>query len=557
MSKTSTNTDSHESQSFIDRNADAIAYVIIGLTALMALLLFSVRMSEGGDDSAYICKAADFADSLKYPNFQGPLYPVFLSIFVALAGGISLIPLKLTSFVLIIAAQLLTWVSLRKEVSKALLLAVLALMAVNMWFVQFGSLTYSEPLFLLITWGYVWAILKLDSTIGKQEWRSVIAWGAAAGLFVILAYLTRTVGFGLGLAGLIYLALRRGWRQMATFAAGMVVFFALWSGIKSVAWPNLKPDNHQLETLLQVHPYDASQGRETVKGFIGRFVGNSNLYLSKHYVKMLGLRDKDSRETNRAATVVLYAIFLWGAYAAWQRRQRAVMLVAVLTAIMLGMTFFSLQTLWDQYRLILPFVAMMHIVILYALADLVRRAAGDKTRMVMCVVVALTCGLSFVNEAKAVDIKTLRKNIGGDPLYGFTPDWYHYLTLCREIGRQMPGDDTYVASRKPDMARIYSGGKRFYGIFTIPSEDPDTLVENLRKNGVTHIMAGSLRRDPAQAGQGIINTIHRYVYFITQKYPNFVEEIGVIGDLKDEPAALYKIHYENAVPAKAAAQEQQ
>lgn len=556
MSKTPSHTDAPESQSFIDRHADAIAYSIIGLTALMALLLFSVRMSEGGDDSAYICKAADFADNLKYPNFQGPLYPIFLSIFVTLAGGISLIPLKLTSFVLIIAAQLLTWLSLRKETSKALLLGVLTLMAVNMWFVQFGSLTYSEPLFLVITWGFAWSMLKLDSTIGEQEWRSAIIWGAVAGLIVILAYLTRTVGFGLGLSGLIFLVVRKGWRQMATFAAGMVVFFGLWSGIKSVAWPNLKPDNHQLETLLQVHPYDASQGRETIKGFFGRFVGNSDLYISKHYVKMFGLRDKDSRDTNRGVTVALYALFLWGAYASWKKRQRAVMLVAILTAVMLGMTFFSLQTLWDQYRLILPFVAMMHIVILYAIADLVRRVAGGKTRMVMGVILALTCGLSFVNEAKAVDMKTLRKNISGDPLYGFTPDWYHYLTLCREIGRQMPGDDTYVASRKPDMARIYSGGKRFYGIFTIPSEDPDTLVDNLRKNGVTHIMAGSLRRDPAQAGQGIINTIHRYVYFITQKYPNFVEEIGVIGDMKDEPAALYKIHYENAVPTKAAEQEQ-
>ncbi len=556
MSKTSTRTDSPEGQSFIERHADAIAYSIIGLTAIMALLLFSVRMSEGGDDSAYICKAADFADNFKYPNFQGPLYPIFLSIFVTLAGGISLIPLKMTSFVLIIAAQLLTWLSLRKETSKALLIGVLALMAVNMWFVQFGSLTYSEPMFLVITWGFAWAMLKLDSSIGEQEWRRAIIWGAVAALMVILAYLTRTVGFGLGLSGLIFLALRKGWRQMATLAAGMVILFGLWSGIKSAAWPNLKPDNHQLETLLQVHPYDASQGRETVKGFFGRFIGNSDLYISKHYVKMLGLKDKDSRDTNRGATVVLYALFLWGAYAAWRKRQRAVMLVAVVTAVMLGMTFFSLQTLWDQYRLILPFVAMMHIVILYAIADLVRRVAGSKTRMVMCGIAALTCGLSFVNEAKAVDIKTLRKNMGGDPLYGFTPDWYHYLTLCREIGRQLPGDDTYVASRKPDMARIYSGGKRFYGIFTIPSEDPDTLVENLRKNGVTHIMAGSLRRDPAQAGLGIINTIHRYVYFITQKYPNFVEEIGVIGDLKDEPAALYKIHYENAIPSKATEQEQ-
>ena len=104
--------------SFVVRHSDFIACVIVVLTAVMALLLFSVRMNEGGDDSGYICKAADFAASGKYPNFQGPLYPVFLSLFVWLSGGINLVVLKLTSFALIIIGQVATWLSLRRLVSR-------------------------------------------------------------------------------------------------------------------------------------------------------------------------------------------------------------------------------------------------------------------------------------------------------------------------------------------------------------------------------------------------------------------------------------------------------
>ncbi len=532
--------------SFIEKHADALAICIMVLTAIMALLLFNVRMNEGGDDSTYICKAADFLESGKYPNFQGPLYPIFLSLFIWLSGGIKLIVLKATSYVLILAGQALMWFSLRRVVSRALLLGVMLLMALNLWFVQYGSLTYSEPLFLVVVWGFVFTLLRLDALADEDGWKKIALWAGVAAFVVVLAFLVRTVGLGLGLAGIVFLLARRAWRKALALVGGIAVFLLIWTGVKAVAWPNLKADTHQLQTLLQVDPYDAANGLETPKGYVKRFIGNSDLYLSKHYVKMLGFRDVSSRETNRAASVVLYALFLWGAYAAFSKQERGVMLVATVTAVMLGATFFSLQVLWDQYRLILPFVGMMHIVILYSLADLVRRLAGDKTRVVMGIAVGICSLLLFSKEAKTVDFKTLRKNLTTDPLYGYTPDWYNYLSLCQEIGKRMPEETVYVAARKPDMARIYSGGKRFYGIYNIPSDDPDVLVETLRKNGVTHMIVGSLRRDPAQAGLGVINTIHRYLHRILQKYPRFVELYAQSGRDDDEPAQLVTLNYEMA-----------
>ncbi len=534
------------SDSFLDKHADAIAIVIMILTGIMAMLLFNVRMNEGGDDSTYICKAADFLESGKYPNFQGPLYPIFLSLFIWLSGGIKLIVLKATSYVLILAGQALMWFSLRRVVSRALLLAAMLLMALNLWFVQFGSLTYSEPLFLVVVWGFVYALLRLDTVADEDGWKKMALWAAVAALVVVLAYLVRTVGMGLGIAGIVFLLARRAWRKALALTGGVALFLLLWTGVKAAAWPNLKADTHQLQTLLQVDPYDASEGLETPSGYVKRFIGNSDLYLSKHYVKMLGFRDVNSRDKSRAVTVVLYALFLWGAYVAFRRKERGVMMVAILTAVMLGATFFSLQVLWDQYRLILPFVGMMHIVIFYSLADIVRRMAGDKTRVVMGIVVGICSLLLFTKEAKTTDFKTLRKNLTSDPLYGYTPDWYNYLTLCQEIGKRMDSDTVYVAARKPDMARIYSGGKRFYGIYTIPSEDPDELVEQLRKNGVTHVIVGNLRRDPAQAGLGVINTIHRYLYKIVQKYPQFVELYAQSGRDDSEPAQLVTLNYEMA-----------
>lgn len=528
----------------VDSRSDILAAALVALTAVMALLLFNARMSEGGDDSSYICRALDFLADGKYPDYQGPLYPLFLAPFIALGGGVSVVGLKFTSYALVVAGQAAMWLALRHCVSRRLLLSVMLLMACNLWFVQFGSLTYSEPLFIVLEWLFAWGALRLE---GASSRRGVALFGLLVGAVVVLASLVRTAGLGLGVAGVVFLLLRRRWAGALSVVASVAVVFGLWMALRSAVWGPVKADDRQLQSLLQVDPYDPADGMETPRGFALRFAGNSKLYVSKHYVKMLGLRDPASRSTSAPATVLLYGLFGWGAWVAL-RRNRGVLLIAVTAATMLGLTFFSLQTLWDQYRLILPYVAMMHIVVLYAVADIVRRLARRHRMKIMACVVGVVSALLFSRAVGEADLLTLRKNLTTDQLAGYTPDWRHYLSLCRAVGEQMPGDDAYVACRKPNMARIYAGGKKFYGIYTIPSSDPDELVARLRDRGVTHIVVGSLRRDPAQAGLGVINTIHRYLGFILQKYPAFLEQVAVAGDERDEPAALYKLHYENATP---------
>ena len=40
------------------------------------------------------------------------------------------------------------------------------------------------------------------------------------------------------------------------------------------------------------------------------------------------------------------------------------------------------------------------------------------------------------------------RNLTDDPLYGNTPDWYNYLTICREVGNQLNSDSVFVACQK-------------------------------------------------------------------------------------------------------------
>jgi hypothetical protein len=77
-----------------------------------------------------------------------------------------------------------------------------------------------------------------------------------------------------------------------------------------------------------------------------------------------------------------------------------------------------------------------------------------------------------------VNQKVLAKNISGNRYYGFTPDWQNFLRMSEWVGENIP-DTVLVASRKPSMSFIYSGGRDFYGIYRFPSVAPEKLLGDL------------------------------------------------------------------------------
>jgi hypothetical protein len=76
--------------------------------------------------------------------------------------------------------------------------------------------------------------------------------------------------------------------------------------------------------------------------------------------------------------------------------------------------------------------------------------------------------------------------------------------------------------------------------------DPDQLLRTLKDKNVHYVVMGSLRRNPNQRSEFIINTIQRYLSYIQTKYPNALQQIHRIGDQSLEPASLIKIDYAQA-----------
>lgn len=528
-----------ESNSFIEANSNIIFWFIICLTAIFSVLLFNIRIDEGGDDSSYICRAIDLLTDGRYPSYQGPLYPMILSIVIAIFG-IKVTILKFTSFLFIIASQIVFYKVLKNRIGTKLLLSIIALLSFNSWYLFFASQTYSEAFFILLEYVLMGLIMRYDVAQSKSLTKTFVS-ALPSCVATILCMLVRTVGLGFTIVNVVYLCFRKQYKKAIVYVVGVVTVLGVWLGVRTMIWGDIQ-NTEQLSTLTQVDPYDPSAGKESISGYIKRFAENSNLYVSKRFMQIVGFKSADNRNKSTVVTIIIYLLFGYGCYVAY-RKNKYLFYMAINSTLMLGMTFIILQPIWDQPRLIMPYMPMALAIILFGIHNIFICILSNKVARYLSGTLLVIISLSsFAQTREKIDINTLRHNLSGEVFYGYTPDWVNYLSMCKYAAEQLP-EESYVACRKPNMARICGNGKKFYGIYTIPSEDPDELIENLRSRNVTHIIVGSLRRDPAVKDGYVINTIHRYVNFVLKKYPNAFIIRQKFGTDENEPATLLEINY--------------
>ncbi len=521
--------------SFFTKHQKMFFWISIGLFTLTSLLLFNVRVSEGGDDSTYIIRALNLWNKGTYPTYQGPVYPMVLSL-IAGIGGLKLGLLKVTSLVFLVGFLVLFYRSFKNRISNTTLFLTLLLFSVNSFVAYFSSQTYSEALFMLLQIPVFLLLFNYsDRQTTEVDYKQLII----ISLFIVLGFFTRTVGLGALIAVVIYFLVQKQYKELVMVVVSFLVITALFLFLKDAIWDNGFFENKQANTLIYVDPYDFSKGKESFTGYFGRFVDNSNLYLSKHLMILTGFRDALSLKTDGIVTILLYAIFIFGFISAF-KKNKYLLFAGIYTVIMLGITFITLQKLWDQYRLIVPYFPFMLLLIIYGLKQIIEKIGNKKGIYVLLGLFAFSFFSTASQSLKTVDLMTLRSNINGNRFDGYSNDWANYLKMAEYIGNHLP-EDTYVACRKPNMSRIYANGKEFYGIYRFQTTDADSLLNGLRERNVTHVLVGSLRKNPRVNNGEVINTIHRYMSYILQKYPKSLRLTKKIGGT--EPAHLFEIIY--------------
>ncbi|MFN8254261.1 MAG: hypothetical protein U0W24_01145 [Bacteroidales bacterium] len=534
---------------FLTKKLDTWFWVFFGISVLFTILLFDLRVSVGGDDSEYIIRADNLVKDFKYPSFQGPLYPMILAIFIGIFG-IKLWILKLLSAIFLTAHLYLIYRCFKNKIPSIVLIGTILLISINSFLLFYGSQTYSEAFFLMVqilffAFFFKYYLIPESSLPLAKEWPRYIALGA-----IILALgLIKTIGYASFFAVILFFAFEKRWKSAIFATAGFSVSFGLWQLVKYLVWHDKKAQfSDQAVSLLQKHPYDASQGVETFGGFIQRVIDNSNIYISRQLFEIFGLRPELVQVDDALVappvmptlTLLVYILFFIGLFRSL-RTNKYLFFTGIYLFIMTGITFLSLQTLWESKRLIMsvfPFMVMFLIAGIYYFFSIKKLKEFQFIVPLVLVILFFSTINTSMDKIKEHQ-KVFKEHLKGNITAGMTPDWVNFIKMSKWAAENIP-QDKVIASRKPSISFIYTG-RRFYGIYKVDSTDPDTLLNYLHEQKVQYVIMASLRKVEARKTEYIINTIQRYLGFIQQKYPDKIKLVHQIGTPEDEPAYLFKI----------------
>jgi hypothetical protein len=294
---------------------------------------------------------------------------------------------------------------------------------------------------------------------------------------------------------------------------------------------------------MQKNPYNAAEGNENFNGFIIRFLQNCDLYLSKRFFQILGLRSFDATTTITWLTFLFVVVFLICVYRVVKTKNYYLLAVSMYVLSMTGLTFLLLQIQWDQPRLIMVFVPLYLMVFIYGFYDLLKgRSWVIQFLGASIVVILILFEFSSTIKKTKENLPLLSKNLHGDIFYGFTPDWVNYLKLsqwCENLPK-----DSIVACRKGPMSSVYSNGRPFFNVVvvdSIHSTNADSVITWFKRNNVRYILLAKLRLNTSNPDAGFINTMHRLIAPVARKYPQKLKFVRQEGST--EEAQLYKILY--------------
>lgn len=444
--------------------------LLLGLTALDALLLFEFKVSEGGDDSSYIMRAFDLARSGTYPTYQGPAYPFFLAPLVALFG-IDIPVVKLSSYIGILGFSWIGYRSLHTRVPLIPLFLMMALCALSPILLYFASQTYSEAFYMMVQAGFLALSIKYLVDADRIDWKQAVF---LALMFWLLAN-TRTIGYAALPVLWIHLALHKRWRDLGIATVSIFGVLLAWEGVKRSIWgADELQFASQGKTHLQKNAYDASEGNEDLAGLVVRAWENMEGYLSKHFLQFVGFQKPDDFSENAVVgLLIVSALLAVGVYAF--KKNKTVYFLALYTTVLLAGNFLGVHSNWDQVRLVIPYFPYIVLIVLSGVWLLAHHSRLKWVAPAFAVVSGLSLLLVSSQLGRSIEANgaEFRAGLSGNALEGYTPDWLNYVKMTQYAAEQVP-DSVGIACRKAGISFIY-GQRKFKGITRIPYSVADSL----------------------------------------------------------------------------------
>ncbi len=520
-----------------EKNNSKLLAAFLILSLFFSFMLFNARISEAHDDALYLEGGWRYVH--EFPKFfytqNAPLYVMFLGLMIKIFG-FKLLLFKVFNVIFNFFAVFFFYKAFYKRIPFAVFIPVMIFVSCNHLIQYFASMTFTEAFYLFLQSLFFYYFVKLhDALSADPNPRHHIKLWLLLGLFTFLIATCKSVAIVAVPALIFFFLIEKQWKNALFSLGAFLVFKIPYELLVKLVWGSQNQFSGQSKILLLKDPYDKALGNDDFAGFITRFTDNCNLYLSKRFFQLLGFRDENSLEVYGFLAFLVIAITLAALFYVFKQKNKPLVFFGLFTGAQILLSFLILQARWDQPRIILICMPMMLILIYFFFYKTVYKySMGRSIYMVLTGIVCISLLLSsFKRGSKNIPI--VKKNLAGDMYYGYTPDWQNFLKCSKWCADSLPAN-TLVASRKAPMSFVYSKGKKFFPIYSVIKKDsltnqsnPDSALAFFRKEGVTHIMLGSLRIDPNVNSGQIINTVHNIVQPIMQKYPDKLRLIHTEG----------------------------
>jgi hypothetical protein len=279
--------------------------VVTAVSAIVVWTVFNPTPHSGGDNSGYIGLAhglladgtyADVYDPDRLPHTKyPPVFPAVLALLMAM-GARTWAALKLSAAIPTVMAVAFTYLWAERRVGALSAFAIALLLSVSSGIVHYSQWILSDPLFLALTMGALFALERADvgADTGAGATTDGVAgpaadpradgpvtsdrlWLVAGVLLTGLAYFTRSAGLPLIVAFLAVLALRRSWTRLAGAAVALGIPMVLW-------WLRGRGEGvAQYGTeFWMVDPYQPALGTIGPLGLLPRILENLEAYVLRH-----------------------------------------------------------------------------------------------------------------------------------------------------------------------------------------------------------------------------------------------------------------------------------
>jgi len=542
--------------------------LILGLAIILSFLCFDAKISLANDDALYIESGARYAkDFFAKESFylaNAPLYPTLLGVFIKIFG-VNLILLKSVSILFFTLGLWFLFKAFRNRIPYLILIPSLLLTAVNFPFLMYASLTYSECLYLLmiglcfyLNFNAFDKIFAEDATLKDKILPSIII-GSTTFLFLI----TRNIAVVAIVPIVLFLLYRKKFPEAGITSVIFVFWYFFYRLLVKIIWHVDQSQYEGQKLIFQKDAYNPQAGMETTGGYIIRLIDNAQIYIGQRFMYVLGFKEEISTQaqtvagkaaeinsTNKLLVFLFVGIILTSMYYMHKNKQYVLFFSTLFFSCILGANFIAAQTSWGQTRFIMIYLPLILMAAFYLIYQLGNTFSFTQYALPFVIFILLISSLRLTLLNVSERFPIFIENIKGDPSFGYTTDWQNYINMTRWCAQNLPNETKHIAVRKAPMSFIFSGGKEFYPIYSTPTSNPDSLLMPFIYNDTTkhvidtvkYIMPSELRLDPNRYIENqFIGTIHRYMYYVTQKYPNAFQLIHQEGDL--EVAQLYKIDW--------------